>query len=194
MKKGIINLVTILLIINSLFNILDQLSLPPLCPAEGIIKVDKCRYYNLSSNEVDNDGYPKKHKDSNKFYKNIVNMYIIKLIFYFLILCVGISYFIVPAKFKKLSAYLVIGFMSLNCIMHIFSRISTPPMCSLEKKNTHSKCVNYNLYTNYVDYWGYPINHTDSIKFHKDREGLQTPEIIGYIVMLCITIFALIKK
>ena len=194
MRKNIFNLMLILLMLNSLYNILNQFTLPSLCPFKGPFTKDKCRFYNLSSDKIDEYGYPKAHKDSDKYQSKIINWFIPSIIFYFLVLSVCISYLLVPQKLKKTFSLIVIALAAINGIVHIYIRATTPPMCSLTKKNNKPKCINYNLYTNFVDTWGFPIRHLDDRKFHKASEGLRIPSLILNIIVLCFTIFVFIKK
>tara|TARA_E500000178_G_C16954043_1_gene722738 strand:+ start:311 stop:898 length:588 start_codon:yes stop_codon:yes gene_type:complete len=195
MKKGFLNLVLFLLICNSVYNILINLTLPPLCSEDGeIITVDKCRYYDLSSDKVDSLGQPLIHEDSKKYFKSIRAWFIPEVIFNFLMLSIGISYFVVPQKHKKLFAYIVVGASILNSLIYIIKNVKEPPMCSQTEQNTHEKCVNYTLYTNMVDLWAIPIKHYDSYDFHQQRMGLKLGEIIVKAVILAFSIFTLIKK
>lgn len=194
MKKGFLNLVLFLLICNSVYNILINLTLPPLCPEKGIITVDKCRFYDLSSDKVDDLGQPILHKDSDDYFKSIRAWFIPEVIFNFLMLSIGISYFVVPRKHKKLFAYIVVGASILNSLIYIIKHAKEPPICSQTEKNTHEKCVNYTLYTNYIDVWTFPIRHADSYDFQRQRMGLKLGEIIVKVVILTFSIFTLIKK
>lgn len=195
MRKNVFNLVIILLILNSIYNILNEM-LIPLCPIKGGYTKPRCRKFFLVSDKIkdEEENYPELHKDNDKFYKNIYNMYIPTLIFYFLCVILAISYFFVPKNLKNKFAYAVVIAMIISCSYNIFLRATRPPMCPLDKKNDKPKCVSYDMYSNYVDLWGLPLRHEDNIKFHRGNEGLRLPELVGYSLILCLSIFTLIKK
>ncbi len=204
MNKNVFNLLLIIVILNSFYKVLIQFIQPPLCPKSGPNFKPKCRFYILASNQTDCDdvsdktqcfGYPKKHKDSDKYFNRIVNWYIPTIIFYSLILITSISYFVVPLKVKKIIAFIIIGLTILNSIINIYISSTDPPSCNLESsKYTEPKCVSSELYTDLVDGWGFPIRHDDSIKFHKLTQGMKLPNLISHILLLCLTIYVLLKK
>lgn len=194
MKKGFLNLVLFLLIGNSLYNIIIKLTLPPLCPEEGLSDHEKCRFYDLITDEVDDYSQPIVHEDSDKYFKSIRAWFIPTVIYYFLMLSIGISYFVAPKKHKKLFAYIAVGAMILNSLLHIIVKLKEPPMCPIDDISKHKKCVNHDLFAPYFDAWLYPIRHPDSYDFHRQRMGLKLGEIIGYGLFTLLSIFTLIKK
>ena len=206
MNKNVFNLLLIIVILNSFYNVIIQFIQPPLCPKSGPNKKHpKCRIYILANDKTDCDkpgvsetqcyGYPEKHEDSNKYYKRIVDWYIPSIIFYSLILITSISYFVVPLKVKKIISFIIVGFAILNSVINIYVNGTDPPSCNLEaRKYTDPKCVSSELYTNLVDAWGYPLRHEESIKFHKVHQGMKLPNLISHILLLCLSLFVLLKK
>tara|TARA_B100001093_G_C26692285_1_gene955357 strand:- start:466 stop:1083 length:618 start_codon:yes stop_codon:yes gene_type:complete len=205
MNKNVFNLLLIIVILNSFFKVLNELVQPPLCPKSGPNYNPKCRFYILASNKTDCDdpgvsesecfGYPKKHPDSNKYFAKIVNWYIPTIIFYSLILITSISYFVVPLKVKKIISLIIVGLTILNSIINIYISSTDPPSCNLDaRKYTDPKCVSSELFTNFVDGWGFPIRHIESIKFHRLTYGMKLPNLISNILLLCLSLFVLLKK
>ena len=204
MNKNVFNLLLIIVILNSFYNVLIQFIQPPLCPKSGPNYNPKCRFYILASDKTDCDdtddktqcfGYPKKHIDSDKYYRRIINWYIPTIIFYSLILITSISYFVVPLKVKKIISLIIVGLTILNSIINIYINSTDPPSCNLDaSKYTDPKCVSSELFTNFVDGWGFPIRHIDSIKFHRLTYGMKLPNLISHILLLCLSLFVLLKK
>ena len=55
MNKNVFNLLLIIVILNSFYNVLIQFIQPPLCPLNGPNYKPKCRFYILASDKTDCD-------------------------------------------------------------------------------------------------------------------------------------------